>query len=58
MDHECKIFLQLPAECPLTSLAFEDDVAEVLGNPRDNKALPTSSMVIRSVARPSSFSST
>lgn len=39
-SHEYQLVFQLPASCPLTSLDFEDDIAEVLGNPRDDKTHP------------------
>jgi hypothetical protein len=35
-----QLVYQLPANCPLESLDFEDDIAEALGNPRDEKAKP------------------
>src|SRR5258708_40217892 len=38
--HEFQLVYQLPANCPLESLDFEDDIAEALNNPRDDKAEP------------------
>ena len=34
--HEFQLVLQLPEDCPLESLDFEDDLAEVIGNPGDD----------------------
>lgn len=39
-SHEFQLVLQLPEDCPLTSLDFEDDIAVALGNPRDDKGHP------------------
>ena len=39
-SHEFQLVFQLPESCPLTSLDFEDDIADTLGNPRDDKAHP------------------
>jgi hypothetical protein len=38
--HQFQLVYQLPANCPLESLDFEDDIAEALGNARDEKANP------------------
>ncbi len=35
MEREYQLILQLPEDCPLTSLDFEDEIAEALGNPND-----------------------
>jgi hypothetical protein len=40
VDHEYQLVLRFPEECPLTSLDIEDDIAEALGNPRDDEPLP------------------
>jgi hypothetical protein len=40
VGYEYQLVLQLPEECPLTSLDIEDDIAEALGNPRDDQSLP------------------
>ena len=39
-SHEFQLVFQLPASCPLTSLDFEDGIADALGNTRDDKAHP------------------
>jgi len=39
-SHEFQLVFQLPENCPLTSLDFEDDIADALGNPRDDKVHP------------------
>jgi hypothetical protein len=38
--HEFQFVLQLPANCPLTSLDFEDDIADALGNRHDDEGHP------------------
>ena len=40
VGYEYQLVLQLPEECPLTSLDIEDEIAEALGNPSDDKSLP------------------
>ncbi|MHC4406282.1 MAG: hypothetical protein ACYTG0_42150 [Planctomycetota bacterium] len=40
MKHQFQLVLQLPADCPLESLDFEDDIAEALGNPLDQDGHP------------------
>jgi hypothetical protein len=37
VDHEYQLVLQLPEDCPLTSLDFEDEIAEAVGNPRGDE---------------------
>ena len=39
-SHEFQLVFQLPANCPLEDLGFEDDIAQAVGNPRDDKAKP------------------
>jgi hypothetical protein len=38
--HEYQLVYQLPDNCPLKSLDFEDEIADALGNPRDETAKP------------------
>ena len=38
--YEYQLVLQLPEDCPLTSLDFEDEVAEAIGNPGDDRSKP------------------
>lgn len=38
--HNFQLVLQLPEDCPLESLDFEDDIAEALGNFHDDAGLP------------------
>jgi hypothetical protein len=38
--HEFQLVMQLPQNCPLESLDFEDDIADALGNPRDDATHP------------------
>jgi hypothetical protein len=39
-SHEFQLVYQLPENCPLESLYFEDDIAEALDNSRDDKDKP------------------
>ena len=39
-SHEFQLVFQLPEGCPLTSLDFEDEIADALGHPRDDKTRP------------------
>ncbi len=39
-QHEFQLVLQLPENCPLESLDFEDDIADALGNPRGDPTYP------------------
>lgn len=39
-SHEFQLVLQLPENCPLESLDFEDAIADALGNPRDDSTFP------------------
>ncbi len=40
MAYEYQLVLQLPDDCPLASLDFEDDIAEAIGNPGDDQSKP------------------
>ncbi len=40
MPYNCQLVLQLTEDCPLTSLDFEDDIAEAIGNRRGDASLP------------------
>ncbi len=40
MERDYQLVLQLPEDCPLTRLDFEDDIAEALGNPLDDSGYP------------------
>jgi hypothetical protein len=39
-SHKFQLVLRLPEDCSLTSLDFEDDIAQALGDPRDDRAGP------------------
>ena len=38
--YEYQLVLQFPENCPLESLDFEDEIAEAIGNPRDDSTCP------------------
>jgi hypothetical protein len=40
MTHRHQLVFQLPEDCPLTSLDFEDEIADALGNPLDDANKP------------------
>ena len=40
MTHEYQLVLQLPEDCPLTSLDFEDEIAEAIGDSGDDGSKP------------------
>lgn len=39
-NYNFQLVLQLTDDCPLTSLDFEDDIAEAIGNRRGDASLP------------------
>jgi hypothetical protein len=39
-QHDFQLVVQLPEDCPLESMDFEDDIALALGNPMDNDTAP------------------
>lgn len=40
MSYEFQLVLQLPDDCPIEDMGYEDDIAQALGNPGDDKSKP------------------